>query len=246
MSNRNPYIWSGFGLFLAGILIALPAYLVLHLIWLTALGLCMIILSLILIALGRSIPRLPPEVCNLLLETGIENIATILEELGITNRALYLPSSLAGGQPRAFIPQHAGAAYPKITKPLGQRLVTRYSENLDDIGVLVSTIGSTAVGMLESRPGARVDELEAALTSLFVGMLGIAEGTTVTPRDNRVIVDINKPHIENDMIRSHQSLGGPLASIAASVAAEAWDKPVVINREEQLETKYSIVLEVME
>ena len=107
MINRNPYIWSGLGLLIASGLISLPAYFIFNLIWLTALGICMLILAFILIALGKAIPKLPPEVCDLLLETGIDNIATLIEELGIKTKAIYLPSSLASDRPRAFIPLHS-------------------------------------------------------------------------------------------------------------------------------------------
>ena len=44
----------------------------------------MLILSLILIALGKAVPKLPPEVCGLLLETGIENIASPFAKIVIT------------------------------------------------------------------------------------------------------------------------------------------------------------------
>ncbi len=71
----------------------MSAYFIFHLVWLTALGICMLIISFILLALGRTIPKLPPEVCTLLLETGIDNMATIVEELGIRTKAVYLPSS---------------------------------------------------------------------------------------------------------------------------------------------------------
>lgn len=61
---------------------------------LTALGLATAILGGVSLALGRSMPRLPPEAVPYLLEAGVENMATLLEELGLTCRALYLPSSL--------------------------------------------------------------------------------------------------------------------------------------------------------
>ena len=105
--NRNPYTWTGLALLIAGVMVSLPAYFIFHVIWLTALGICMLILSLILIALGKAIPKLPPEVCGLILETGIDNIATLIEELGIKTKAIYLPSSLASDRPRAFIPLHS-------------------------------------------------------------------------------------------------------------------------------------------
>jgi hypothetical protein len=245
LKNKNPYTWSGLGLLIAGGMVFLPAYFIFHLIWLTALGICMLILSFILIALGKAVPKLPPEVCGLLLETGINNMATLIEELGIKTKAIYLPSSLASDRPRAFIPLHSNGSKPTITKALPQRLIARYGASPEDIGLLISTIGSTATGMLESKPGTTPAELESALTSLFTGRLGVADGTRVVCHDGHIRVEINKPRLENGASWSHQCLGGPLASVVASIAAEAWDKPITIKQEEHLNGKYSVELEVI-
>ncbi len=245
LQNKNPYTWSGLGLLIAGGLISLPAYFILHLVWITALGICMLILSFILIALGKAVPKLSPEVCRLILETGVDNIATLIEELGIKTKAIYLPSSLASNRPRAFIPLHSNGSKPSITKALPQRLIARYGTNPEDIGLLISTIGSTAIAMLESKPGATSAELESALTSLFTGRLGIADGTRVICNNGNINVEINKPRLENGASWSHQCLGGPLATMVASIAAEAWDKPMSITQEEQHNGKYYIELEVI-
>ena len=243
--NQNPYIWAGLGLLVAGSLLCLSAYFILGLIWLTALGISMLILSFILIALGRTIPEMSPEVSALLLETGIASIATIVEELGIRASAIYLPSSLTGGQPQALIPLHTNPSISGITKALPRRLIVRYGASPDDIGLLVTTTGTIAVGMLESRPGPTSSELESALTFLFRGILGVADRATIITRENHINVQIHNPRIENKTTWSHQCLGGPLASIVASVAAEALDKPVTIKQEDQHRGKYSVELEVI-
>ena len=121
MLRRNAYTYAGFGLLVAGSLVSPVAYFILGLNWLAALGIAMLIVSLVLLALAKTVPRLSPEVCSLLLETGIDNIATVIEELGIRNKAIYLPSSLASGRPRALVPLHAHSALPAITRPLPQR-----------------------------------------------------------------------------------------------------------------------------
>ena len=205
----------------------------------------MFILSFILLALGRTIPKLSPEVCSLLLETSVDNIAAIVEELGIKAKAVYLPSSLTSGRPQALIPLHTNPALPPLDEALPQRLIVRYGANPDDIGLLLSTVGSTAIGMLESRPGATSTELESAMTSLFSGILGVADRTRVVHHENHIKVEIYNPRIENRATWSHHCLGGPLASIAATVVAEALDKPVSINQEEQNGRKYSVELEVL-
>jgi hypothetical protein len=242
--NRNPYTWAGLGLLTIGVFLSIAAYFVFQLVWLTALGICMLILAFILIALGKAIPRLPPEVCSLLLETGIENIASLIEELGIKTKAIYLPSSLARDGPLAFLPLHSSSARPSITKSLPRRLLARYGANPDDIGLLISTIGSTAMTMLDSKPGASAPELESALTSLFNGRLGIANGTRVVCDNGTIKVEIDKPRLESGKSWSHQCLGGPIANMVACVAAEAWNKPMTIRQEEHQEGKCRAELEV--
>jgi hypothetical protein len=243
--NRNPYTWAGLGLLIAGGLISLPAYFIFHQIWLMTLIISMLFLSFILLVLGKAVPKLPPEVCGLLLETGIDNIAALIDELGVKTKAIYLPSSLARDRPRAFIPLHSNGSRPEITKALPQRLIARYGASPEDIGLLISTIGSTAIGMLESKPGAAATELESALTSLFTERFGVADRTKVICRHNHIKVEIDKPRIESVASWSHHCLGGPLATVVASVAAEAWDKPITIKQEEQLNGKYYIELEII-
>ena len=65
--KKNPYSWTGLSLLVAGSLVSLSAYFILSLTWLTALGISMLILSFILLALGRTIPKLSPEASVLLL-----------------------------------------------------------------------------------------------------------------------------------------------------------------------------------
>ncbi|MFC2007085.1 hypothetical protein ACFLVB_00565 [Chloroflexota bacterium] len=205
----------------------------------------MFILSFILLALGRTIPQLPPEICTLIMETGTDNIASLVEELGLKARAIYLPSSLANGKPHALIPLHSDSSLPSITKSLPQRLIVRYGNHPDDLGLLLSTIGSTAIGMLERIPGNTSAELESALTSLLIGGLGMAEGVSVIFDENRIKVEISKPRIENEATWSNYCLGTPLTSLIASVTAEAWDKPVIINHEQSDSNISSVELEVI-
>ncbi len=244
LSHKNAYTWPGLSLLIAGIILSSSAYFILNLIWLTALGICMLILSFILLTLGRTVPRLSPEVCSLLLETGVDNIASIAEEIGLRSKALYLPASLTSDQPQALVPLHSNSSLPTIDKTLPRRFIVRYGNQPDDVGLLISTIGSTAITMLESKPGPSTAELESALNYLFTGCLGIADGTMVSHLDNTIKVEISRPRLDNHANWSHHCLGGPLASVVATVAAEAWNKPVTITHEETRNGKCYIELEV--
>jgi len=232
MLSKNSYTGAGLGLLVAGCLVSPAAYFILDLTWLTALGISMLIMSSILLALGKTIPKLPPEVCELLLETGIDNITAIVEELGIKTKAVYLPSSLTGNRPQALLPLHSNSVSPQITKAIPQRFITRYGENPDDIGLLISTIGSSAADLLELMPGPTPAELESSLTTLFTGVLGVADKAEVSCDDHQITVTIYNPRIDNHANWSHHCLGYPLSSMVASIAAEAWNKPVSITRQE--------------
>lgn len=245
MRHANPYVWAGFGLLVAGGLISATAYFVLDLVWLAALGIAMLILSFICLVLGRTIPRLSPEASVLFLETGNENLAALIEELGIKTKAVYLPSSLAHGRPKALIPLHSDPALPAIPDTLPERLIVKYGPGADDVGLLVTTPGSTAVGMMESTLGSTLSDLETALTSLLSGVLGVADGTTVVSRDG-ILVEVRNPRLESRRTWTHATLGDPLASIVASVAAEVLGKPVVIRQDEKRGTRQFVTLAIVE
>ena len=99
--------------------------------------------------------------------------------------------------------------------------------------------------MLASKPGPNSADLEVALTSLLVGILGVADGTNVNYHENRIRIEIHHPRIENKATWSEYCLGSPLASIVASVAAEAWSRPIMIQQEEYLKGKCFMELEVI-
>ena len=246
MLKNNSYTWTGLALLITGLLVSLSSHFVLLITWLTALGVAMLILSLILLALGSAIPKLPPEFSALLLETGIDNIAAMVEELGVRSKGIYLPSSLTSGRPQALIPLHANPVSSLTIEVLPHRLIVRYGANPDDMGILLTTPGTVAVSMLDSTPGPTATELESALTSLLNGKLGIADGTKIFCNGSHIRAEISNPGIENKTNLSYQCLGGPLASIVASVVAEAWNRPVVIKQEEQNRKHCSIDLEVLE
>ncbi len=244
--NKNPYSRTGLGLLVAGVVVALPAHFLLALNWLTATGISMVTLAFIFLALGRTIPALSPETCDIILETGIDNVSAIIEELGVRRAAIYLPSSVAGGRPQALIPLNARAAVPPLEKALDRRLIVRYGSGPDDYGLLLSTVGSTAFKLLEATPGADVNELESALNALLAGALGIASGANVTMERNGMTVTVRHPRTDSKSGWCNRCLGSPLASIVASITAEAWNRPVTIEKEEALGDRYRVTLELPE
>ena len=242
--NANPYTWAGVGLLILGFLITTVALLIFDLTWLMALGLATLIIALLLLALGRSVPRLPPEFGRLLMEAGIDNIASVVEELGIREKAVYLPSSLAGGRPRALLPLASNDETEWQIKSLPQRFIVRYGAAPEQVGLLVSTPGTLAVAMLASTPGTEVVEIEAALKSLLVGTLGLAGGIRVIGLNDGLRVEIDRPSVGQSDSLGYQLLGGPLASVSAAVVAEGKSRPVAITGEKNLRRRHIVELQV--
>ncbi len=244
MQLRNPYSLAGLVSLLTGGLLVVLGQFIVPVNWVVALGIVLLIMAFIFFVLGRTVPRLPPAYSHLLLQTGLNNIASLIEELGISTRAVYLPPHVTGGQPRALIPLHDDIS-PHLGDFVPDRLIVRYGENPDDIGLLVTTVGTAAVAMLKQKPGRTLPEMETALTSLMAGTLGVADGASVSESDGHLVIEISQPHIELEETRAGRCLGGPLASLVAAVAAYSHDRPVQVTGEEKVGRGYRVTLKVL-
>lgn len=244
---KNRYSQLGLALLLAGLGLMPTAYLLLRSIPIIALGISLVVLGATSLVLGRTRPRIPPELSSLLMETGLENVNSLLEELGLKAKGAYLPSHLTGGKPRAIIPLHSNPLYPTIAGPLQQRLIVSFGPDPEDIGLMTTTPGSCIAGMLETRPGSTSDEIATALTTILAGSLDLATGVAVRLEESKATVRVSNPRlVESRNSWAERSLGSPTASIVASVLAEALGKPVVIQSEELTRRANLIELEVLQ
>jgi hypothetical protein len=219
----------GLGLALAGFVLSSTCYIILRSVPLTALGFSTIILGATSLALGKGQPS--SEASGLLQEPGSENIAKLIEELGLTSKAVYLPSSLTGGRPQALIPLHTNPHPPKPQSPLPKRFIVKYGPNPEDMGLLITTPGSTIANMSGSEPNPAPADLEATLSSVLTGIIDLADAVKVSTIGEKIIVEVSNPRLKHKSIQAYECLGSPLASIVASIVAEALDKPVIIDRE---------------
>lgn len=246
MKSRNTYILLGLGLLFTGIWLGPVAHFVLKSTPLSALGLSLVILGTVCLVLGRTRPGMSPEVSVLLLETGLENISAMLEELGLRSKGIYLPSSRTQGQPQALVPLDSSQSLAAVDKSLPKRLIVKYGPDPGDIGLLITTPGSAVTRMLESRPGSTAAELEDALSYVLDGMLDVADGVRVTATDKSIAVEVHNPRLEYKNIRLYECLGSPLASIAAALVAEALGKPIRVEQEGFAKGKSVIELGILE
>jgi len=245
MQNLSAYTRIGAALLLAGVIAAPVFYFVAGSVALTALALSSVLLGAVALLLARSLPRIPPQAARLLLEAGLDNLAALIEELGVDARAIYLPSTLSGGKPRALIPLHANPGPPEITRALPRRMIVDFGPNPEDVGVLVTTPGSAVVPLLETPPGPMSSELEAALARVLAGALDVASAVQVAQDAGTVTVEVMGLRLETDDLWIYQVLGSPVASVAAAVVAEGLRRPVTIASEEHAGDRLTVHLEVM-
>lgn len=209
---------------------------------LVGLGIAAVFVGVVTILLGYSVPALSPEASALLLQTGLENLSMLVEEIGLEAPGIYLPSRLTGGRPRALIPLRA-VARPFRVPTLLQRLIVSYGPEPHDVGLLVTTAGAAAMRFLGSSAGGSSENLEAALAGVLVGALDLGTAVRVRREDGRVVVVVASPRLDERDLWVARSLGSPLASIVATVVAEGLDRPVTVAAEDHRDGEVAITVE---
>ena len=244
MTFKNPYQVLGIVLAIVGAILAPVFYFIVGSPPLTATAISAVILGFTCIAIANSRPYLSPEAAQMLLKTGVENTTALLEELGLQNKAIYLPST-SDSQSRALIPLGANDGTTTIPEKLPKRLIVRYGPNAEDMAIAVTTPGNVSIELLENKPGPTADEMEIALNYLLTGVLDIAHNVTVHITDAKVEVKISgsKMNYENNWY--YKCLGSPIASITAAVVAEALKKPLRIAEETYQKNEGVVVLEIL-
>lgn len=241
----NPYKILGLGLCLAGTIFAPISFFIINSVALTAVGISAIMIGFICIALANTRPYISPEACQLMLKTGMENTAALLEELGLRSKAIYIPSTMRDGHPQALIPLAEGDDIQWVREKMPGRLIVRYGVNPDDMAIAVTTPGSINIDMLETRPGPTSGEIEAAATYILTGVLDVANSVTANLADGRINVEVSGSKLHYEDIWYYRCLGSPIASVVAAISSEALQKPVRIIEESYNQGKSHIVLEVL-
>ncbi|MDO8716290.1 MAG: hypothetical protein Q7J73_05730 [Dehalococcoidales bacterium] len=231
MKTSNPYIRLGLVLTLSGAVLAPVFYFVVVSVPLTALALSAIILGLVSSMLGNARPDITPEASRMMLQTGVENIAALLEELGLTARAVYLPSPESGGRPKALIPLKEDGVLPGIGQAIPDRLIARYGPNLDNMCLAVTTPGSVSLDGIAVTRGGGPDQIESALNQILVGVMDLADSVSLHVVEQHLLVDVAKPKLKYENIWYYRCLGSPLASVVATVASQALAQAVRIKSE---------------
>lgn len=245
--RRDPYVQIGLGSLVAGGILMPVGYWVLHSAPYSAFGMSLLLLAAICLTVSKARPPIPPALSHILLETGLENVSALVEELGLRSPAIYLPSSLAGGSPQALIPLSSNGAQPSIVGPLPRRLVVKYGPGPEDLGLLMTTPGSRSLELLSDHLAPTVADLEAALTSIMVGITELATSVRVWQADSKLNVEVAGVRLSYKYEQAwlYQSLGSPVASIAAAVAAEVLGCPVSVEAESVEKSKSTVILALL-
>jgi len=222
---------------------AILAFLVLNSTPLTALGISTVIVGLVTFAISRGQPKIPPEASAILLQSGVENVSALVEELGLTSKAVYLPSSISGDKPKALIPLDANFDYNG--KVLPKRLIVKYGSRPESMGLLVVTPGSAIGGTIKSKGDYSAGDIESAVSSVLSGTVSLADGARVTLDGEVVLVEVVNPRLDGGKMFVYDRLGSPIASIVASITAELLDKPVLVERERYSRGKCIVELKVL-
>ncbi|NLF87826.1 hypothetical protein GX563_03275 [Candidatus Bathyarchaeota archaeon] len=178
------------------------------------------------------------------MQSGVENISALVEELGLRSKAVYLPSSITGDKPKALIPLESN--FELNSKVLPKRLIVKFGPKPDAMGLLVVTPGSAVSGMAEAKADYSAGDLESAVSSVLSGSINLADGARVTLDADIVRVEVSNPRLENKKMWVYESLGTPIASIVASVVAEVSGKPIQISNERVSRGKCFIELKMVE
>ncbi len=180
-------------------------------------------------AINRGQPKIPPQASAILMQSGLENISTVVEELGLKSKAVYLPSTITGDKPKALIPLSSTEEFSR--KILPNRFIVKYGSRPEDIGLLVITPGSAVASSVEAKPDYSAGDLESAVSQVLSGIVNLADGAKVTLDGERILVEVSNPRLEDDKMWINENLGTPIASMVASVVAQVSDKPVSVQSE---------------
>lgn len=243
--SRNPYRSLGLVLTVAGAMLAPVFYFLAASVPLTALALSAIILGLVSASLANARPEITPEASRMMLQTGLENIASLLEELGLTSRAVYLPSPEKGGRPMAVIPLKEDGFVPEINRIVPGRLITRFGPNLENMCLAVTTPGSISLDGISLTRGGGIGQIESALSQTIVGVMDLADSVSLHADERRLLVDVTNPKLKYDNAWYCRSLGSPVASIVAAIASQGLARPLRITAEKAEGKNVRIELEIL-
>jgi hypothetical protein len=226
----NRYQALGIIFVLAGGALALFSYFIIVSTPLTALGIGVSIIGLSILI--TPINPIPTQSIRSLVENSVVNIERLLEELGVTSRAYYVP--IEDGEVYVYIPLAGNESPPeKPVKPKGMTVEVNGKAFMVLVPPSANLIRVEGGGSLE----AVLSEVLVDLTE-FCDSVKVGEGEVIT-------IELNRPRASVGVGRFKRVMGSVEASIAASVAAATLGRPVHIESEVDEKSKRFITLRVL-
>lgn len=174
--------------------------------------------------------------------SSLVNLNSLLEELGVDSKAIYLPTKKEAHQPCAFLPLvwnlDSSSAFLKRLGDDGLFIVN--GQNPHQSGLALVPPGSSLVTLIEQESGidfynVRLDELENALRTGLVEALEIAEDVRVMFMNGSVRVEVG-PLISDELCETQSKVahslcsqvGCPLCSAVICAVTKATKRPVSV------------------
>jgi len=202
-------------------------------------------------------PRLVSASCL----SSLVNLNSLLEELGVDSKAVYLPTKEESHQPRVFLPllrdPDSSRMFFKSLENKGLFVVD--SQDPHQSGLLLIPPGSSLATLMEQESGidfhnVRLDKLEDALKIGLLEALEIAEDIRVIFADESVRVEVG-PLVSEELYHVQSKIasnlcsqvGCPLTSAIICAVTKAAKKPVSIIKISALQgRRISIELRLLE
>jgi hypothetical protein len=241
---KNRYTVLGIVFCITGIIFTPVSYFIIRSIPLTATGISVTLIGITSLVLACRQQSVSSGFYQLVLQTGLENTAIFLECLGVSNKAVYIPSAMGDGHRNALIPVD-DMDMSRIKETIPERYIVKHWQKDKGKAIAITTPGSISIDRFETIPGPTADEMEESITFMLSEVLDIADSASVILVNDRIYVAVSNPKLVFEDTWYCHCIGSPIASIIASISSEALGRPIKIYEENYEKQSSTITLEVL-
>ena len=195
VQHDAPYRRLGVAFLLFGICLSTVSFLIQTYLF-AGIGLASFLMGLLLIYVPTERAVSPRLVCASCLSS-LVNLNSLLEELGVDSKAVYLPTNEGDHQPRAFLPltRDPDMSSMFLKSPKSSGLFVINGQDPHQTGLALVPPGRSLATLMEQESGidfynVRLEELENALRTGLVEALEIAEDVRVIFMNGSVRVEV--------------------------------------------------------
>jgi len=207
----------------------------------SGLGLATFLIGLLLIYVPTE-KTVSPQLVNASCLSSLVNLNSLLEELGVDSKAIYLPTEKETHQPCAFLPlaRSLDLSSMFLRRLRDGRLFVVNGQDPRQSGLALVPPGSSLATLIEQETGidfhnVRLDELETALRTGLVEALEIAEDVRVMFMNRSVRVEVGQLiseelcEVQSKVAHSlYSQVGCPISSAVICAITKAAKMPVSV------------------